>query len=263
MKLNICTYNIRTDVKADGINSFDGRTGLIAREFPKYGADVIGFQEAKPHQRAWLAENLTGYTVVGTGRDANYGGEHVCIAYKTAKFELMGLETFWLSDTPRVSGSRFHTDQSSCPRVCTVAILLTKPVEGEAAKILRVYNTHLDHVGKMAQAQGISLILQRIAADDMIYPDTPIVLTGDFNVLPESPVVASVTGMVSCGKPLVDATADVGVTFHGYHPENAKHKIDYIFTTAAFDASKSKTLTDEENGVFFSDHYPVLAEIEI
>ena len=259
MKLNICTYNIRTDVAGDGINCFDGRKPLIRREFPKYDADIIGFQEVRAHMRDWLAENLSGYTVIGTGRDADLGGEHVCIAYKTEKFRLASLDTFWLSDTPRVPGSRFGTDQSKCPRICTAAVL----VHLETKTCIRVYNTHLDHVGAMAQAQGITLVLSRIARDDAIWPDTPVVLTGDFNIVPENPIVAGIGAFRSCGKPLTDVTTDVGGTYHAYRPAEVRQKIDYIFTTAACDASASFALKDEENGVFFSDHYPVMAAIEL
>ena len=259
MKLNICTFNIRTDAACDGINCFDGRKPLIRREFPKYNADIIGFQEVQMRMRDWLTENLAGYTVLGTGRDADLGGEHVCIAYKTEKFRPVSLDTFWLSDTPRVPGSRFGTDQSKCPRICTAAVLLCL----ETKTCIRVYNTHLDHVGAMAQAQGITLVLSRIAQDDALYPDTPVVLTGDFNIRPDNPIVAGIGAFRSCGKPLTDVTPDVGCTFHAYKTPDPSYKIDYIFTNALCDASASYTLKDEENGVFFSDHYPVMAEIEI
>ena len=48
MKLNVCTFNIRTATAHDGINDFSFRQKLIAREFPKYEADIIGFQEVQP-----------------------------------------------------------------------------------------------------------------------------------------------------------------------------------------------------------------------
>lgn len=259
MKIKICTFNIRYDTVKDGINSFSGRQDLIRREFPKYEADVIGFQEVRPHVHEWLEKNLTGYTVVGTGREADLGGEDMAIAFRTDKFLLVSLDTFWLSDTPHVPGSRFGTDQSSCPRICTAVTLLTR----QERKLLRVYNTHLDHVGAMAQAQGISLVLSRIARDDMRYPGVPVVLTGDLNVTPDSPVIRNITAFR--GGVLRDITADVGNTFHAYHPERTDQciKIDYIFTNAPAGDSESMCLTDTEDGVYLSDHYPVLGEIEI
>ena len=127
MKIKICTFNLRYDTVTDGINSFSGRQDLIRREFPKYEADVIGFQEVRPHVHEWLEKNLAGYTVVGTGREADLGGEDMAVAFRTDSFLLVSLDTFWLSDTPHVPGSRFGTDQSSCPRICTAVTLLTLP----------------------------------------------------------------------------------------------------------------------------------------
>lgn len=259
MKLNICTFNIRYDTKSDGINSFDGRKELIERRFPGYGVDVIGFQEVLPHVRIWLEEKLTGYTVLGIGREKDLSGEGTLVAYRTERFVPVSLDTFWLSDTPRRPGSRFATDQSGCPRICTCVVLL----ERASGKLIRFYNTHLDHVGKLAQAQGMTQILTRIAADDAVYPNVPVVLTGDFNVEPDSPVCAQAAAFASCGKKLVDVTKDVGGTFHAYHPEKRLSKIDYIYTNAAADLNQSCCLTDVEDGVYFSDHYPVMAQIEI
>lgn len=259
MKIKICTFNIRCDTPKDGINSFSGRQDLIRREFPKYAADVIGFQEVRPHVHEWLEKNLEGYTVVGIGRETDLGGEAMSIAFRTDTFLLVHLDTFWLSDTPHVPGSRFGTDQSSCPRICTAVTLMTR----KERKLLRVYNTHLDHVGTMAQAQGISMVLSRIAQDDARYPGVPVVLTGDLNVTPDSKVISSITSFG--GGILRDITADVGATFHAYHPEMAERclKIDYIFTNATAGDMESQCLTDTEDGVYLSDHYPVLGEIEI
>jgi endonuclease/exonuclease/phosphatase family metal-dependent hydrolase len=259
MKINVCTYNIRCDCKADGVNCFDGRKGLILREFPKYNADVIGFQEVLPHVREWLEKNMPEYTFVGTGRNADYDGEHVCTAFRSDLFQLVSLDTYWLSDTPFVPGSRFGTDQSFCPRTVTAAVLITR----KERKIVRMYNTHLDHVGSMSQAQGMTLVLSRIAADEARYPGTPVILTGDFNIYPDNPIIAGISKFSVGGRLMTDVTADVGGTFHAYKPETVHSKIDYIFTTAECDASRSQTLTECEDGVYLSDHYPVVAELEI
>ena len=240
MKLSVTVFNSCSD---------------LPQELP----DVIGFVGITPEIRKELESVLPQYSFFAMGTSAQYDGVQNPIAFRKDRFALHGFEHFWLSDTPRVPGSRFGTDQSKCPRICTAAVLMSL-ADG---KCFRVYNTHLDHVGAMAQAQGITLVLSRIAQDDALYPDTPVFLTGDFNIRPENPIVAGINAFRSCGKPLTDVTADVGGTFHAYKPSEVCIKIDYIFTNAACDASASRTLTDEENGVFFSDHYPVLAEAEI
>lgn len=256
--IRVFTYNIRTEAAGDGINAFVNRKEFVKEAFPKYEADVIGFQETQPHMRQWIIDNFTDYEICGVGRGADLLGESNIVAFKRGKFDLVSLETFWLSDTPRKAGSRFSTDQSSCPRICTCTTLYHR----ESGKAFRHYNTHLDHVGQFAQAQGISLILNRIAADYDAWA-LPVILTGDFNVTPDSVVYKSVISFKGCGEPLIDVTADVGPTFHAYRPAQVGSKIDYIFTNMPCDPAKSFTATDEKDGVYLSDHYPVGAELEI
>lgn len=258
--IKIISYNIRCDVESDGINSFTNRRGFIKKRLPAYNADIIGFQETKPHMRAWLIENLPEYEFCGVGRGKNFDDESNVIAFRRAAFDMLSTDTFWLSDTPRVPGSRFATDQSVCPRICTCVTLLHK----ESGRLLRHYNTHLDHEGATAQAQGITVVLNRVAADYAANP-LPVILTGDFNIEPNTPVYRSVQAFGGCGTPLADTTADMDFTFHDFKPQNEKSriKIDYIFTTLPFDASHSFKADDEENGVYLSDHYPVGAILKL
>ncbi len=256
--INVFTYNLRMDNRGDGINAFSSRKDYIKKTFPKYNADVIGFQEVLPHMRQWLIDNFTDYEICGVGRGANLDDESNVVAYRKDKFDLVSLETFWLSDTPRRPGTRFSTDQSPCPRICTCTTLYSR----EAKKVFRHYNTHLDHEGAFAQAQGISLILGRIASDYDSWA-LPVILTGDFNVTPDSVVIKSVSNFSGCGEKLIDVTSGITGTFHGYKPEKRLTKIDYIFTNLPCDKSKTHVADDCENGVYLSDHYPVGAAVEI
>ena len=255
--IRVFTYNIRTEAN-DGINAFRLRKDYIKEAFPKYEADLIGFQETQPHQRQWVIDTFPELEVCGVGREQDLLGESNIVAFRRSRFDLVSLDTFWLSDTPRRPGSRFSTDQSGCPRICTCVTLRDQ----ESGKAFRHYNTHLDHVGAFAQAQGISLILNRIAADYDTWA-LPVILTGDFNITPESAVYRSVVSFDGCGEPLTDVTADVGPTFHGYHLDRKGAKIDYIFTNLPCDSGKSFTATDCRDGVYLSDHYPVGAFLEL
>ena len=253
-EITVFTYNLRTDVERDGINSFTNRRDFIKSRFPAYRADLIGFQETNPKMRRWLMENFPEYEICGMGRGAALDNESNVIAYRRSLFDLVALDMFWLSDTPNVPGSRFSTDQSVCPRICTVVTLCHR----ETGKLFRHYNTHLDHVGAMAQAQGITLILNRMAADYSRWP-MPVILTGDFNATPDSAVYRSAQGFPGCGAALKDVTAHVGDTFHAFAPERKEEqmKIDYIFTNLPCDPARSFKATDTENGQYLSDHYPV------
>ncbi|MBR4236403.1 MAG: endonuclease/exonuclease/phosphatase family protein [Clostridia bacterium] len=257
--IHVFTFNILTDNGTrTGITSFAERSKLFEKHFLSYGPDLIGFQETMPYEREWLKDNLKDFDVYGMGRNADLTGESNVIACRKDRFELVTLDMFWLSDTPRVPGSRFHSDQSSCPRICMDALLADK----QSGRCLRFYNTHLDHKGELAQAQGISLILARIAADYAENP-LPVILTGDMNVTPESAVYKSVTEFTGCGRPLRDVSANTGLTYHGFRHDGFGAKIDYIFTTLPCDETKTAAIKDEENGCMLSDHYPVGAVLEL
>lgn len=255
--IKVFTYNLRVDVPRDGANSFTNRRDFIRAHFPAYQADLVGFQEAAPHMRRWLMETFPDYEICGVGREADLQGESNPIAYRRDKFDLVGLEQFWLSDTPDTPGSRFVTDQSRCPRICTVATLFHR----ETGKLLRYYNTHLDHEGPTAQAQGLSLILARMAADYARRP-MPVILTGDFNAYPDSLVYKSAKGFTGCGPALEDVTQNVGGTFHNFGKLDPAEKIDYIFTNLPC-TQPAFLADDQENGVYLSDHYPVGAGLEL
>ena len=256
MKLKICTYNLRMDTPDDGINAFSNRAAFVAEKIAEYQPDVIGFQEIRPLMRRWLEENLQEYTILGTGSGESFQNECNAIAYRTDKFLTMSMDTFWLSDTPYVPGSRFLTDQSIWPRICTCAVLLLR----DSVKRLRVYNTHLDHIGSVSRGQSLEAILNRISDDNARYPNAPVVLMGDFNAQPMDPVIQTI-GRGSEG--LEDTTTHIPFTFHNYAPEKTQLKIDYIYTDAPWDLEKTVALTDVRDGVFLSDHYPVMTEIEV
>lgn len=262
-ELRVFSFNIWTDGRADGGASsgqprcFAVRREIIKEKLPEYDPDIIGFQETMPAQRQWLIDNYPEYQVCGLGRDANLLGESNVIMFKRDKFDLLDLDMFWLSDTPDVPGSRFLTDQSSCPRICVVVTLRCK----ENGKLFRHYNTHLDHVGPIAQAQGITVILNRMAEDYKKW-QLPVILTGDMNATPDSPVIGSILGFTGVGTRLIDTTELAGFTFHNNAPDKTQMKIDYVFSNL-HSTERTMKITDAVDGVTVSDHYPVGAILDL
>ena len=257
--LKVCTFNLRVIAEVDGINIFHNRTGRISDTIKEQDPDLIGFQEASIIMKKWLGAELSplGYNVVGCGREKNYRGESTCIAYKRDAFELINLETRWLSATPLVPGSRYAADQSSCPRIYTAATLKHK----ESDEVFIFLNTHLDHKGSEARKLGALDVVRYLSEKDL-----PCIITGDMNAKPGTPEIEAFTAYELNGKPVIDATATLGGTFHGfgkYSPENAP-KIDYIFTNLPCDISKSYVVTDiPADGLYISDHNPVCAFVEL
>ncbi|MBQ9080391.1 MAG: endonuclease/exonuclease/phosphatase family protein [Clostridia bacterium] len=253
MKIKVFTFNLRVNASVDGINAFPNRKGRILDTIRTYSPDLIGFQEANDDMREWLRAELSDYVVVGCGRNEDYRGESVVLAYKKDAFEALWTECFWLSATPYVPGSTYGLDQSSCPRVTTVACLKHR----DAAEPIVFCNTHLDHKGKTARLLGAVQLMQYLSEKPYRF-----VLTGDFNALPDTPEIQAITSLP--GLDVTDATHKLGGTFHAFGKREVKTKIDYIFTNLPCDVSDSFIVPDEGiDGIYISDHHPVCATVTI
>ena len=253
MKLKVMTFNVRCDVKGDGINYFPNRQHRVLEAIREEAPDLIGFQEVTDYIRAFLKTNLSDeYTVVGCGRNPNYGGEACLIAFRKDVFDLIRFETRFLSTAPFVAGSTYGgSDQSHCPRTFAHAELIHKEMDHP----IHFINTHLDHKGTVARLMGMTQILQRISE-----LSGQFVLTGDMNVPPDSDCAKLPLAVKE--RKITDATAAVPFTFHAYGKREPFSKIDYIYTDGEpLDAYAVKD--EPTDGVYISDHYPVCAWIEL
>ena len=118
-------------------------------------------------------------------------------------------------------------------------------------------NTHLDHVGKEAQKNGLKLIVERIKA--MNKEGYPMILTGDFNVTPDNPVLEDLDKMMISARKSAVKT-DNGDTFNGWG--KSKGVIDYIYysgfsTCTTFEVIRKPYM----ERTYISDHYPVKATL--
>ncbi len=244
---------MRCDHGQDGNNCFVYRQPLILEAIKREKPDVLCFQEVLPHMAAWLKQNLDEYYVIGCGRGKKLDSEQMTVAFKKYAYTLIEMQTFWLSETPTVPGT-IYPGQSDNPRCCTDAVLM----EETSGKLIRVLNTHLDHVSEDARERGLRLILDHVEKEQF-FADAPMILTGDFNA---EPGAKELSPLFEDPK-LSVVSKDIGATYHGY--ERAKHPslIDYIVLRGALSCEKIWKWTDEKDGVYLSDHYPVCADIAI
>ncbi len=252
--LKIMSFNLRVDNTGDGINSFTNRFARVIDTIEREAPDIIGFQEVTDSMRARLRDHIPGYTVQGCGRERNYHGESMLIAYRKGEVELIELENRWLSPTPCIPGSTFGADQSPCPRMFTAALLK----HDAAATPIRFINTHLDHWGAEARYLGAMQLVQYIST----HPE-PIILTGDFNATPDTREVRLFTEALAA-RGLRDATAGLPGTFHNFGriPAAETVKIDYIFTDLP--GAPGYLVPDEPvDGQYYSDHNAVCAVVEL
>ncbi|MBE6674700.1 MAG: endonuclease/exonuclease/phosphatase family protein [Ruminococcaceae bacterium] len=252
--MKIMSFNLRFDGPWDGINAFSNRIPRVLETIEKESPDIIGFQEVTDSMRKTMREGLKGYTTIGCGRDRNYHGEAMLIGFKTELFELISVENVWLSETPKVPGTKYGLDHSGCPRMYTSILLKHNNIE----KPFRFINTHLDHEGAQARALEATQL-----CNDISKYEEKFVLTGDFNAEPTEPEIKLITEKLS-HRGCVDCTRELGPTFHNFGrlPAEKQVKIDYIFTDGI--CKNAYRVEDIPiNGQYYSDHNAVCAEIEI
>ena len=249
--IKLATFNIRCDYNQDGINCFSNRKPLIIKKIIQEQPHVICFQEVLPHVAVWLKENLTDYYIVGCGRSSSLEDEQTSIAYLKGKYNLISMETFWLSETPSQPGSRYP-QQSICPRACTEAVLQNL----QTKELFRIINIHLDHEGTKARLLGLGQIFQKLKAEKGFH-DIPVILAGDFNAFPDSEEMQIMKEYPR----FRDMTELAGGTFHDYGNLSEPEKIDYIYAEDKLCSCGIEKWMDCSEGVYLSDHYPLCVEM--
>ena len=253
--MKLVTFNVRCSWSGDGINSFPHRAGGIVSRICADRPDMICFQECTDKIFGLLQAALPDYVMVFNQRNADRRGEGLATALRRDSVSLLGLDSFWLSPTPNLPGSRYE-EQSSCPRICQCV------TARYGDSLFRVYNIHLDHRSDSARRLGMEATLRRVK-EDLDRDPLPFFILGDFNALPGSAPIALCEDN-PCAK-LTELTAELDHTFHDYGRLGAPYKIDYIFAdpdTAAKVASVTHWL-DESDGIYLSDHYPIAADVEL
>ena len=256
--VKMMSFNIRLDVASDGDNRWDIRKDKVAGLVNFYEPDFVGGQEVQHHQLTYLLNTLDGYDYIGVGRDdGKQEGEYSCIFYKKNDFKLIKQSTFWLSPTP---DSVSFGWKAACRRVCTYGLFQSNKTK----QFVWVFNTHFDHISEEARLESAKLIIKKIG--EVNQKNYPVILSGDFNSKPvEAPAQFMLANMNSA-RAVATQVYGGADTWNGFHfnkkPEGC---IDYIFVSkkSKINVSKFATLTDSYDMKYPSDHFPILATINI
>lgn len=249
--VKVISYNIRFANKKDGANIWQNRAKASPAMIKDYAPDVFGVQEALAVQLEYLDDKLPHYSFVGVGReDGKKKGETMAIFYNTRKVRLLDWGTYWLSETPEKPSRGWDAD---CKRTATWTLMEMK---GSGKKFFYV-NTHLDHRGDMAQQKGLELILERIAA--MNPEGLPMILTGDFNVEPDAPVLYGLNAKMTAARRSALKT-DSRATFNAWG--KSASIIDYIYHSGFSECAEYETIVRQYKDVLYiSDHYPIVSRL--
>jgi len=152
---------------------------------------------------------------------------------------------------------------SALERIATWVVLKDKTT----GKKFIFMNTHFDHKGDLARTESAKLLKQKSIE---LAGDLPLILTGDFNLVPESEGIKTLiqpdgkNTLVNTNN-LATVTYGPDWTYCGFdnRPFEELKVIDYIFVKGVDQVTRYAVFEEMLDAVFLSDHCPVFAQIEL
>ena len=248
--LKIISFNIRYNSwdNIDGENGWPNRKDAVAKMILEEHPAAIGLQEALIDQLQYLDTVLTHYRRIGVGRDdGKEAGEFMAIYYDTTRLELLSHRTRWLSETPDVPTKGWD---AACYRTVTIACFRDRQSEKE----FQYLNTHLDHVGQTARAEGVKLIVGSLK-ESSIADNVPVIVGGDMNSTIEDKIFQRFyDANLKPARELTKKTSHVD-TYNAYGKEPSA-LIDHFFVRNV-KVRQFRTLDGNYGVPYISDHYPI------
>lgn len=256
MTFRMMTYNIKFDDTRDSVNNWNRRKPQVTGLLNYHAPDIFGTQEGLHHQLEDIKSGLSGFEYIGVARDdGKRKGEYSALFYNTQQFEVIQSGTFWLSESPEVPSKSWD---AALPRVCTWAEMRLI----NSKKAFFVFNTHFDHVGKVAREESIKLIVNKIKA---LSNDRPVIFMGDLNFTPDTIPYELIQAFMKDTR-TVSHSLPYGpeATFNGFQfQKKPMRRIDYIFIKGDIQVTTYATLSDSRHMAYPSDHFPVIADLKI
>ena len=251
--LKVISYNIRYNNLNDGINKWDNRKETLFNFLEDEYPDFIGMQEVLENQLNELQINLKDYSFIGIGReDGQNKGEFSPLFYLKDSYNVIKTSTFWLSDTPDKVSVGWD---AALERICTYGYFESKKMK----RRFWVFNTHFDHMGGVARKKSIELIMSKI--DKLNTENDPVVLMGDFNLIPISDPI-KVLSEKFIDSFSINSNNLIG-TYNGFSElyDNSR-RIDYIFSKGLILKSSENVAVKTPYGGWASDHHPILTTLK-
>jgi endonuclease/exonuclease/phosphatase family metal-dependent hydrolase len=252
--MRLMTFNLRFATPLDGPNEWEFRKELVAEVIKAHLPDLLGTQEGTVPQLEYLEASLPGYLPLTAHRDVDRTCQYPTIFYRVERFRVKASGEFWLSETPEVHRSKSW--DSAFPRLVTYGLFQ----EVSRDQDFYFINTHLDHISVEARLQGARMIREYFFRFNL-----PLILAGDFNEPPDSPVYRQ---FINEESPLADTwralhpPGEEATTQHSFNGLNRGARIDWILVTPPFRVRRVVMVTDNRDGRYPSDHFPYEAEVE-
>ena len=280
--INICQFNMRFDCKndgritktykddkgrecevRDGSCTWEKRCPLI-KDFLRYNeVDICGTQELYKNQVDDMRK-MEEYAIFGvpTTPSAEAKGKvnhNNVIIYRKDRFDLLESGVFWFSDTPEKESRGWG---AAYPRNCNWGKFLDK----KTGKTFHFFNMHFHHIGENIRLESAKLLVKKIRE---IAGDGTFFAMGDLNSNPTTQAI----GVIQASGYMHDARKISKTPFYGpkftdnywYTGKGTDwtNWIDWIFVSGDVNVLKFGVLADNQNGVWLSDHFPLLIKAKI
>lgn len=257
-KLHVMTYNIRY-AHVQPPNSWPERRPLLRDLLTTERPTVLGTQEGVYLQLQDVLDDLPPfYDWLALHREGGSQGEAMAVLYDTNRLKPLSYDHLWLSDTPRLIGSKGWGN--NVVRMLTWVRFLDKP----SGKQFVFLNTHFDHQSEPARQRSAAMIRDTVATFDV-----PVIVTGDFNTEQETSasyrILVTDGGLTDAWVAATDRLTPAYGTFNFWNPtpEPDGNRIDWILTTPGITTSKAAINTYSTNGQCPSDHWPVQVLVKL
>jgi len=261
LQLRVMTFNLKY-ASERGSNRWSDRRHVVKNVILSESPDLVGTQEGVYWQLKQIDEDLPQYDWIGLGRAGGSNEEFMAIFYKRERLEPLAYNHFWLSDTPKVIGSRTWGNKNR--RMVTWVLFRDRATGVEFYH----WNTHFDHEVQLAREKSADLLLSELRK---IRPARPAIVTGDFNASQTNIVYRKMLAREQGQMYLLDAWEKAQArdgtqvaTFHGWRgPNDSDRRIDWVLISPQFTCKRATVVTYAENGQYPSDHFPVVCDLEL
>lgn len=241
----------------------------IARRAPRvlslietYKPDSLGVQECSKNWRVYFDNKLPalGYTRLGADKNEKIG-----IIYNRSTVKAIADGSFWLTEAPESLKISAEWGKASDGLTERLGMYVVFEVVATGERYIH-FNTHLDTAKNgTIQTKQIEVILDYIATVSAKYNNAPVVLTGDFNLnSTNSAYKVILRDTLGDTRELCKSSSGGGSFNKFIGRDYASLPIDQIMATRdGFIFNSYKVIYDTFDGCFASDHYAVIADIEI
>ena len=262
--LRVMSFNIlREDLpKGEGNEKYrwparrEACLAMIAARQPM----VFGLQECSWTERRHILASNDLFGVVGVAVDGQKSGytdvSSNPIFWRKDILEKEEWGTFWLSDTPNVTGS--ITWNGIKPRTCTWARFKVRC----NGKRFFYFNAHVENAaGEETKEKSIALIIERMQTANPSGA-VPMIFGGDMNSVSTAAALKAMMDYLEHA-PTYCASTDTGRTLNSFK-ETGGSAIDHLFYSRnLFNGIKFYVDRSAYAGVtYISDHYPIFCELE-